>query len=222
MTEELILTKEQVESAKKDRSHVVVSILDSLGKPYWDNLLGTAAKYNGNSEKQKIYEAGVVPFAEQLEGGDFTLSPFDLISIWTRALEISPNSRYLRHSLSTAIACAYASNPIESEHWKHLFKKIQEDSRSLRAVAEKDKVNRKIFKARLKVIDKSLDDLDFYKTGTKEDIIELVRKMVAGDKEAGRRVQEIEEWKKEHEGYLIGEISENWANGASWMYSVLG
>lgn len=219
-----MLRKEQIEGAKQDRSHIVIQTFDALGAEHWKNLVKRLRTDTNNQRQQKECRDAIVPFAEALDGKAFTLEPLDIVSIWSRAMEVFPNTTYPRYSLSTAIACAFGALPIKSEDWKNLFKKMNENrgSRYLEDLARKDRANSIIFGQRLTEISASREELDYYTYGTRENMSDLVNMAYGqGDKEAEKRYEQIIKWEKAHKDTVLGAIHENWSNGVSWMRILL-
>jgi hypothetical protein len=116
-----MLTRDQIESAKNDRSHVVTRIIDQIGMAHWTDLTNLLRVTKDNQEQQRLCSKSMIPFAEALGREVFTLEPLEIVSIWAKALEVFPDNCYPRYDLSTSIACAYGTIPISSEAWKHLF-----------------------------------------------------------------------------------------------------
>jgi len=216
-----MLTTEQVESAKKDRSHLAIVTLDSFGDSYWPSII-EKTRPEDNQKRQEIYRQAFIPFSEKLHETDFSLGPLDIISIWSRAKEIFPEQIYARYELSTSLACSYGSNPIDSQDWKRVSASGSISER-LHDLSKTDKAKASLFSKRLTEIDSSLKEIDLYRKGTTEDIIELARKAyVEKDEEAKEKLLAIQEKEKEtdSDGFLH-DIHENWGNGMYWMFVVL-
>lgn len=209
-----MLRTEEIAAAKRDRSHIVIQVFDGLGEKHWNTLL-QSLRTADNEQQQKLREKSFVPFAEALEGKVFTLMPLEIVSIWSRAMEVFPNNRYPRYTLSTAIAYTYGAIPIKSEEWKHLFKMAHEKGYDhLEYLAGKDTPNAIRFRQRLLEVDKSLQELNYYMYGTRENMGSLAVKAYGeGNKEAQKRYEQMVLWQKTHDDMILGAIHENWANG---------
>lgn len=127
------LTREQIELAKTNRNHLVISALDEYEDYFRKAMEATSSedKFNGDKFGNELF----VPFSHHIDDKVFDLTTTDIISIWSRALEIFPQEEHhsrvypnilqlhLRYRLSTAIACTYGAMGINSDDWKELYKK---------------------------------------------------------------------------------------------------
>ena len=212
-----MLTREQVETAKQNRSHIAIEIFDSLGDEYWKKL-AESAKVEDNQEVQRVYAKGFLPFAGALEGNLFTLNPLEIISIWSKKRELFEMRPYPGYQLATILSCAYGAQSLESKKWKNLFTRLFSSSEgrdSFRDLCKKDAASSKIFFNRLEEIRLSLSDIAHYREGTRESFVDLSRKAyLEKDQLSLKKLDEIEARIKEYDsdGFL-GAISENWGNG---------
>lgn len=77
----VMLTREQIETAKGDRLHVAIRVLDDVGAKHWETLRGSMREAKDGSEQQRLCGEAFIPFAEALEGQRFTLQPLEIVSI---------------------------------------------------------------------------------------------------------------------------------------------
>lgn len=197
MSEESMLTREQVEWAKKDRSHIVVQTLNSFGKEYWKKTIMQANLYNEDNQiRQQIYNESFLPFAIKLEGQLFTLNSLEIISIWSRADELFPKLVYPKYSLSTNLALVYGTALLNLDEWKELPKDYpisgSEFTRKLTKLSNQDSQSASVMRKRLREIDKSLREIDRYCQ------------------------------REDQNDSLFDQIHENWSNGMYWMFLCLG
>ena len=192
-----ILKEEQIEAAKSDRSHLAVQVFDALGAKYWEDLY-ESLKASTYDKKDALCSASIIPYAEALEGKLFSLTSTDIVSIWSRILEVFPDDRNTRYALSRAIAFVYATAIIDSEEWKHVSEFMHEEGfRYLIDLAEKDEPNAIKFRQRVSEINANLQELKYYAHGTREDAVALVRKADGGnDQDAKKRLEQAESWKR--------------------------
>lgn len=219
-----MLTREQIDVAKRDRLHVAIRALDDIGPRHWETLRDRLANTKGgNKEKQRLSGDFIIPFAETLEGQAFTLQPLEIVSIGAKAMELFPGHAYPRYSLATSIAFVFGAAAIDSEKWRHLFKgHEQNQDRYLQHLAFREEENAAIFRAQLAVIFESLAELDYYTYGTRENVFELAKRAVRSeDPEAEREMERVEVWQREHREDVLSEIHENWGNGVGLVSAVL-
>jgi hypothetical protein len=217
-----MITKEQVEAAKKDRSHIAIKTLNDLGESYWIDVARRAE--SDRDKRQEIYTQGYIPFTQALKGESFTLNPLEIISIWSRASELFEGEvPYPRYRLSTSLSCLYGAMNIESGPWKTLYEGIcDERVRPFNDLVEKDGENAIKFRDRLYEIDKSLGQIKVFYNGTTEDISELCKKERLGDESAKNKIDAIAENQERNDGNgFLRKISENWGNGMYWMFGTL-
>jgi len=214
MMEEIILfTKEQFEAAKKDRRHVAILALDNLGEKYWRDFMATL-----DSEKTgyRLIGEAFVQFADAIEGKPFSLNPLDIVSIWTRAGELFGRRAAPKYNLATSLTFVYGTLPIASQNWKNMFRIYQKEGSIftyLQRLKRDESKNYRLYKGRIEDILRSLDELKFFCNGTREDVLDLFRKSICGDRKAKEIAEEVTRRQKEPDGEFICEIVENWGNG---------
>jgi hypothetical protein len=214
------LTEGWINLARQDKSHVGIKVLDSFPVEYWTDLIKSFEGKEAVGCQAECHGA-VTPYAERLEGQNFTLNPLEIVSVWNRVLELLPitprDTLYARYDIASALSFAYATAPINSKEWKGLFAKKSKDSRYLERLIKEDPQNREIYDKRLCEVLASLEQIDIYKLGEKKDeTIERYKRIAKGDEEAKRKSEEIRiiQASKDKDGFLA-ELSENWGNGIS-------
>ena len=159
------LTKEQIDDAKKDRNHVVISTFDDMLEN-WKTLMPILRSETVTKERQKLCDAAFLPFAEGLEDKDIPINPLKLVSIWNRAMEVFPDmastNRCVGYALSKSIAYSHGSNVIDLPRWKHLFRKTLSDTEYLKNVAMRDRDEAQVFGVRLNDIGVGIRHLERY------------------------------------------------------------
>ncbi len=208
------LTKEQIETAKKDVSHPVVQVLldmqDYIGK---FNL--NCKEREGSEDYQSFIGENLAPVAERLEElYNFYLGPLDLVSVWSKVTQ-DFQSLYARYNLAAAIPSAYGKIGITSNGWEGIIPFIAKEKRLPERVMGDEK-NQLYFYKRLMDVTKSLDELDFYSYGTRENFADVAEKAyVDGNQEAKIELEKIITWQKEHKDAILLGIHENFGNGFS-------
>ncbi|MBI2047211.1 hypothetical protein HYT26_03550 [Candidatus Pacearchaeota archaeon] len=215
--EEPILTKEHIEAAKLDVNHPVVQVLISM-QDYCKQFNEEYVKvWQDNKLAQEFLKQNIAPLADKInELDEFSLKPLDIISIWSQVGK-SFSGLYIRYDLANIIPAKYGVIGIKSPKWREF---IIHESKSKGKIVKlpeylmNDKENMPYFYRRLGDVRKSLDEIDFYRNGVKENIASLARKAFKyGDKEAEKRYSKIAPWTKEHDDSFLGGISENFGNG---------
>ena len=207
-----MLTKEQIELAKKDTSHPVVQLMLGM-KDYIKEFNKGYEKCSGTDEA-KIYRAeNFQPLAKKLgQLEDFSMQPLDLVSIWSRVCEDFPK-RYEKYDLAGAIPITYATRGINSQKWGKLVSLVMKKRMIPHELLQDDK-NQLHFWVRMRDIFESMEEIRFYAHGTREDLGELGRKAYReGDKEVEKRFEKIVVWSKEHKDEILSELRENFGNG---------
>ena len=206
MTELPNLNREQIENAKKDRSHLAIKILDSFGNQYWTDAVQEMRRADGNEAKQEVCRKAILPAAEAFEGQDFTLKPLEIISIWSRARELFGKVTYPNYGLSTALAFSFCSRPIQSEAWKHLYQKHGQKGYFTR-LCKGERENSLVFGRKLDQLRESRREIDFYIYGTRESMGDIVQRMVRKEK-GGQIGNDEPEWIQPAREFFLGELAE--------------
>jgi len=121
------LTEEQVKLAKTNRSHLVSQAIDYVGERHWRELRDKMKNVDYPDVARDVAMVGILPVALVIDQKGFHLNPTDILSIWSRAVEVMPiisgnvYSSYPRHELATAVALAHASYGIRSDKVKGLY-----------------------------------------------------------------------------------------------------
>lgn len=212
-----MLTRGQIEVAKKDITHPVVQVFLSMQDEIKEFNLAYR-KIKENREAQRYITDNITPFAmrlNQLE--DFTLEPLDLVSIWSR-INRDFGGAYTGYNLAATIPTTYGTRGIDLKKWKEVVPFIAKN----RKFPEEfliDEPNQIKFWARLKNVRESLKELDYYQYGTKENWGDLVNKAYGeGNKESREKVERIVAWQEEHRDEILGKIYENFGNGFSPLF----
>lgn len=207
----VMLWRRRIETAKSDRSHTAIKTLDDM-LDRWGALNDSLKGENDCQKQQKLCAEAFVPFAEALEGQAFTLKPLEIVSIWSRAMELFPESIYARCRLSASLICVYGTAGTESQKWEHLFKKINENSRYLRDMAHRDMKGANRFIRRLFEINRSLKALDYYLYGTRGDLTGGIFSGLSTHMDVEGGLSQIISQKEWHTDALLSKISEEWAD----------
>lgn len=212
-----MLTREQIEAAKKDITHPVVQVFLGMQDEIKEFNL-TYRKIQGNVEAQRYISSNIEPFARRLNQlEEFTLEPLDLVSIWSRISQDFEGA-YMGYTLAAVIPTTYGINGIDSKKWKEIVPFVAKNRKFPKEFLI-DEPNQIKFWTRLKNVGKSLDELDYYSYGTREDCMDLANKAYKqGDNEAEKKFEEIIAWQKEHKDEVLGKIHENFGNGFSILF----
>lgn len=202
-------------------THPVISVIDKH-LPTIRNLNEGYALLTDNQEQQRYIEEHYGFFADALvEALPFTLEPTDLISIWSRAIEVF--SGYHRYALVGMVSRAYAIQGLENPEWKK-FPRHYLETRELPEGVLKDKSGLLHVKSRFYEIVQSLNDLDFYVYGMKGSAFEyagqLAKREKDGDITAKEELERLVAHQKAHTTPTLGELHENFGNGLIWSYTI--
>lgn len=219
-----MLSLDQIEAAKLDRSHPVAQVFDSMAKD-WQTLNRDLKSVRDANEQQWQCKLAFVPFSEAIEGLTFTLGPLDLVSIWAPVAITFPKSDYPGHAMATSIACAYATNPIEPAQWRRFFLRMSSSENSdevefLFKLARRDRKGALVFNERIAEIRASLQEVRYCMSGTRESTAAIMdRAYKQHDKDAKNEIYLAAAWQKEFKDEVLDSISENWGNALTWMHA---
>ena len=146
------------------------------------------------------------------DAAPFTLSPLELVAIWSR------NSEFRRHRylMAIALSISYAIQEVPTpEIWKRLPRRYIEDGLPSEVTTDRDGLIH--VKARLEEINANLDVLEYVTYGTSEPIIELVSKVAKrmrdGDPKAEQEYRSLQALISERKIPLLNDLSEAFGNG---------
>lgn len=191
-------------------THPVVAVFDQ----YADQMSGVAQASFAISEKEpervrQFVRRNYGFLADALEAlPDFSLEPLDLLTIWSRAIEVFPKDRSM---LARMIATAYATQGIQTNGWRG-FPRFYLKRNSIPVQVLRDKVGLSHVKVRLDQIKASERNLYVYAYGVVNPVgrnSELQLRMRSGDTEAKAEYQKFETYVREHSTPLIDETLEN-------------
>ncbi len=219
------ITAERINAAKNKRNHAVITAFESMGEAYWEALKDSLRRTEGSGDQMKISTRAAIPFSESLKGKKFTLDPLELVSIWSRIMETFPNTEscnmrgvYPKYNISTAIACAYGTQNIDSEEWKNLFKKITSSGIGpFISLTNNDTKNASIFAEKIGDIRESLKTLHAFYTRDRTGYT-FMRLARSGDADADRILSEQQYAKQKCNDELLETLHENWGNGIVFLY----
>lgn len=158
------------------------------------------------------------------EAEPFTLEPEELVAVWSRAMELFPDSLYSRYALAGIVSSAYATQGLENPAWRQLPRRYLETGELPEGVAG-DRQGLSHVVAKFGDVDDSLDELNRYVYGSRDSGTMLARDLVmrerAGDVEAGRLMDELIEKEQARKTPLLSEIGENFGNGFSPLRSTV-
>ncbi len=214
--EQPTLTREQVERAERREGiyHPVIALLESYA-PQIEELNQRYRKITDNQEQQKFLRENLGFLADALEGTeDFTLTPLELIAIWSKAHEFF--SGYGRYALARMLSCAYAIKNGQNQAYRGFVRHRLED-RELPQEVKQDREGLLYIQRRLAEISASLDEVDFYTYGTRESAMELgfnlAKRVQEGDKVAQKELDTLIQREKEYKTEVLAELHENFGNG---------
>lgn len=176
----------------------------------------------GNKEQQEFIREHYGFLADAIvEASPFTLEPTDLISIWSRAIEVF--SGYHRYSLVTMISSAYAIQGLENPEWKKLPRHLLETGKLPDEVSH-DSSSLLHIRKKVKEITESLNELDFYVYGMRGSAVEYAAQLAKiereGDTSAREELERLVAYQKAHTTPTLGKLHENFGNGLFWTLSL--
>lgn len=216
--EKPMLTREQIEVAKKDTNHPVVKVFlnmqEEIKEFMWDYR-----KIKDNQEAQKYVTNNINPFAKKLNQlEEFSLEPLDIVSIWSRINQDFEGKIYVGYNLAATIPATYGTRGITSQSWKEVVPFVAKNKKIPEEIL-KDKQNQIYFWKRIKNVKENVKELDYFLFGTRERNFELFNKAYKeGDKEAEKKIEEMIAWEEEHKDEILGKIHENFGNGFSLLF----
>lgn len=223
-----LITRDQVSQAEQrvGYSHPIIAVLDRH-LPQITQLHEGFSSISGNQEQQEYIRQNYGFLADAVvEAGSFTLQPLEMVAVWSRAMEIFPSNLYHRYALARIITSAYAIQGLEATPaWKSFPRHFFETNNIPDELVE-DRLELEHLKWRISDIGRSIDELDFYSYGTREDAMEVAFKLgkranQEGDVEAQEQLDKLISYQKEHKTPVLGAIHENWGIGLSSTYRVV-
>ncbi|MEX1052707.1 MAG: hypothetical protein WEC80_02570 [Patescibacteria group bacterium] len=201
--------------------HPVISVIDNN----LPTILKLTEGYNlitDNQEQQRYIAEHYGFFADSIiEALPFTLEPTDLISIWSRAIEVF--SGYHRYALVGMISSAYAIQGLENPEWKKLPRHLLEIGELPNEILH-DSFGLLHVRKKVKEITESLDELDFYVYGMKgstlEYAVQLAKREKEGDTTARVKLDRLTTHEKKSTTPTLREIHENFGNGLFWWFGI--
>jgi len=152
------------------------------------------------------------------EIGEFNLSPLELISIWSKLLDIGElNNRGFRYEVTSMMALAYATSTLESPVWDGIIVDWMTTADIYDRIKDDSEFNE--FKRRLDIYVDFFDEINNYRTGTPKRIDKLLEYHVSGDPDKIDFFQKVVAREKNiKHSELLGEIDENSVNGYLAIY----
>ncbi len=201
-------------------SHPVIAVLDKNLPAIERFLQGRVSTDNQAAQRYVAQNLGFLADAVS-EAEPFTLEPEELVAVWSRAMEIFPDSGYSRYSLAGIVSSAYATQGLENSAWRQLPRHYLETG-ELPDGALEDRQGLAHVVAKFGDIDDSLGELNRYVYGSTDSgtmqARDLTRREMAGDVDAGRQLDEMIEQEKVRKTDLLSAIGENFGNGFSPLY----
>lgn len=202
-----ILLDTDVERAmnREGFNHPVLTFFDD----YSEQLQAFILEYNkleDEKQRQEYTRKNLGFFGEAVDKlGNFTLSPLELIAIWSKMYDIDFRSRY---KATGAVVFGYCSFPLSGREGANRYWIEQgEISKSLfKSTNDKD-----LFKARLKEVSYGLNEIDFYLRGVRMSFQDLLNLASKGEKELLKKVDD--RMKSTPLMIKLGNLSENYTNG---------
>jgi len=214
--EESMLTREQIEYAKRDISHPVVQLFLDM-QDYIKKFREDYERIHDDEDEQRFVKENITPLAERLdELDDFSLAPLDIVSIWSRVY--NDFIGYTRYNLAATIPATYGTRGIVYPDWKGVVPFLAKN-RKLPERLIKDEENQLYFWKRLREVNKSLGELDYHSYGTRKDWSGLIDKAYKeGNEKAKEEFKRIIDWHEKHKDKILGEIHENFDHGFSYLF----
>lgn len=212
------LTKEQVLLAERREStyHSVIDVLE-YRTPQIAVFNRGYNKLTDNQEQQRFVKDNFGFLADDIGAlDDFTLSPLELIAIWSKAHEMM--SYYPRKTgLGMILPTAYATKGAQNPGWKE-FSKYMLESYELPEDVQQDKEGLLYVQDRIQQVRDSLNEISFYMNGVRDGMqksIDLAMKSRDGDKEADEELNKLIAYSEEHQTEVLLALTENLSNGVT-------
>lgn len=213
---ERFLAEEEVNRAIKREGieHPVLTLFER----YSSQIEGFSQGYQqvAKEYQSKYIKENFGFFADALEElGEFSLSPLETIAIWSQASEF----HLPRYQMAAALATAYASAGIRKDkpHWKGVTKHLIENAEYPAGVLE-DEEGVNTFKANFAELDQSLEEIEFYRLGSRVHMQDLLDAMIKGDSSAGDKLRAMSPRTNQPQMQLLGTIRENFGNGMQLVF----
>ncbi|MBI2578246.1 MAG: hypothetical protein HYW26_00895 [Candidatus Aenigmarchaeota archaeon] len=215
------LTRELIEQAARREGaygqHPVISVIDAH-LPIIQQLNDKSLKIKHNNELYSFVRRSYGFLADAIEDiGDFSLGPLDIAAIWGRATEVFYSSWHLyqRYELAGMACSSYSIRRLGNPAWRR-FPRHWLENRRLPETILTDRAGLVHVRLRLGEIEESLEAYDVYICGaeyTGDFAEDLIRREMAGDKEATRHLDEIIARQEERRTPFIDEMTENLSHG---------
>ncbi len=113
-----VLSKEAVQKAlrREDTSHPLVDLLEC----HEDRIIAlneelpAESKYDIQSQVAKTKWGFLIKAVDQV--GDYELEPLDIISVWSKTMEVLPDYQYLRYRLAEIFSGFYAVQNLDQRY----------------------------------------------------------------------------------------------------------
>lgn len=171
-----LINKESLEAAKRDRSHPLISIYDSLGKRHWKEFADTV-RAAPLPERDAISRRLVVPFSHALRGKQFTMEPLDYASVWSHVMETFDmglaEDNSARTNIAAVIAYTYGAMHLPA-HMQRMEPASFDNFDAMVGLFSSDKPSSTIFNDRLKEMHGKVNELRSYEDIKQDPLIIMV------------------------------------------------
>ncbi len=204
------LTKSDIERATRREGihHPVISVLETCEPAIY--VVNHGYRSLTNNQEQQAYlgqHLGFLGFA--LEDEEFTLAPLELVSVWSKALEIWPENVYPRYCFAGLVSSAYA---IQGK--AHLRGFGARYIQTGKIPPNLDRTDLQHIKTRINEISDIIHELEFYVSGVRGSSLELGAELARkGDEDSMKKLGELIAHEKEHSTPVLIAIHENFSNG---------
>ena len=217
----LPLTDSEVNNALNLRGfeeHPVITLLNNYQIKIID--IAKNLKEKNNSEAQDYICANLGDFADEVERiNDFNFESLEIIAIWSKLDKINLNSRYINYNIAKILSSSYGIVTLGSE-WKGTPRSLlQKGDYPVGALKSEKQVQ--LYTQRLSRIDRFLEEIDFYRTGSKLSFEELSQRIKNNDPLIEDEINKISAREKLPQMKVLGYIHENFGNGYIPLYVIL-
>ena len=217
------LTKEQVERASR-REGITHPVLIALGQQESRILeLNRGYELVDGSQRQAYiaqkygFLGDVLEGATQEEAEYFSAGPLDLITIWSKAIELWPDSNYPRYAFAALFCNVYA---IQERQTLKGYPRQYLETASVSRLTQEGSLD--YVKERLGNVSRALKEIDFYAFGTRENSMMLAFELASKaetDSVAADQLARLIVHQREHQTELLRVLSENIGTGLTMIDS---
>lgn len=165
-------TKDEFETAIRRPRHILVNEMRTIPREKWEKWVRLANCGESSQDREGRYRMVFSPVVDGYDEAPITVSPLDLVSIWSYVLSRAlGHEELLGRGLATAVACLHGAYSINNGIWSSPDGLLQDIAwkgyqTTLAQRVARDRENALVFRKRLDEINQSVRILEEYRSRT--------------------------------------------------------